>query len=268
MKKQDRLLLSIIIPTRERANTLAFTLATTLDQTSLDYEVIISDNAGEDDTRAVVERCLDSRVRYFNTGRRLSMCDNYEFALERATGEYVIFIGDDDAVMPGALDKLMACMRIAPEPIIYMWPLHTYDWPVGNQPARADYLAPAKTQAKLDLKRMAKFVISMGGWKYYELPSVYHCAVPKKILDKIRADTGRVFHSTTPDVFTAMAIPVLADRALNIGFTVTLNGRSARSNGLGFINKKAFANIERFIREYSDYHFHSTFIRMHPVPLI
>lgn len=258
MKPLNKLLLTLIIPTRERAETLAFTLATALDQVSLDYEVIVSDNASEDDTRVVVERCSDSRVRYFNTGHRLSMCDNYEFALKLAVGKYVIIIGDDDAVMPGALDKLMARMRIDPEPIIYMWPLHTYDWPVGNQPASVAYLAPARPQTEVDLKRKAKFVISMGGWKYYELPSPYHCAIPKKILDEIRVRTGRVFHSTQPDVFTAMAIPALVDKALDIGYTVTLNGRSARSNGLGFVTKNAFPNIQRFIREYNDYHFHST----------
>ena len=258
MKTPDRLLLSLIIPTREGAETLAFTLATALDQTSQDYEVIVSDNASEDDTRVVVERCPDPRVRYFNTGRRLSMCDNYEFALERSVGEYVIYIGDDDAVMPDALDDLMARMRIAPEPLIYMWPLHVYDWPVGNQPARVAHLAPTGPQAEVDLKRKAKFVISMGGWKYYELPSPYHSAIPKKILDAIRVCTGRVFHSTQPDVFTAMAIPALADRALNVGFTVTLHGRSARSNARGFVTKSALPNIQRFILEYSDYHFHPT----------
>lgn len=258
MKPSPSPFLSLIIPTRERADTLAFTLATALEQTSRDYEVIVSDNASEDDTKAVVERCSDSRVRYFNTGRRLSMCENYDFALERAAGDYVIIIGDDDAVMPGALDKLITRMRVAPEPIIYMWPVHIYDWPVGNQPARGAQIAPAWPPAEVDLKRKAKFVITMGGWKHYELPSPYHCAVPKRILDEIRARTGRVFHSTQPDVFTQMAIPALADRALNIGVTITLHGRSARSNGLGFVAKSALPNIQRFIREYNDYHFHPT----------
>lgn len=258
MKIQALPLLSLIIPTRERADTLVFTLATALDQTSQDYEVIVSDNASEDDTKAVVERCADPRVRYFNTGRRLSMCDNYEFALERAVGEYVIFIGDDDAVMPGALDKLMARMRIAAEPIIYTWSSHVYDWPIGNQPAHVAHFASAGPQTEVDIKRKAKFVISMGGWKHYELPSPYHSAIPKKILDAIRTRTGRVFHSTQPDVFTAMAIPALADRALNVGSAVTLHGRAARSNALGFIAARGLPNIQRFIREYGDYRFHPT----------
>lgn len=256
MNAIDKPLLSLIIPTRERADTLAFTLATALNQTSQDYEVIVSDNASGDDTRAVVERLADHRVRYLNTGIRLSMCDNYEFALDRAEGRYVLIVGDDDAVMPGALDNLLGLIRVASEPTIYMWPLHVYDWPVGNQPARVAYLARARPQTKLDLKRKAKFVVSMGGWRYGDLPSPYHCAIPRQFLDNIRTRTGRVFHSTQPDVFTALAIPAFTDWAVNLGYTVTLNGRSAQSNGLGFVAKSALRNIERFIREFGDYIFH------------
>lgn len=249
-------LLSIIIPTRERAETLAFTLATALEQVSQDYEVIVSDNASTDGTHAVVNRVADTRVHYFNTGQRLPMCGNYEYALERARGEYVIFIGDDDAVVPGAIDYLLSLVRAVPEKTIHMWPLHTYDWPVAGEKGRVAYLAPARKPSELDLKARARSVVCSGGWKYYELPSPYHAAIPRYLLDEIRSRTGRVFHSTQPDVFTAMALPALADRAINIGTSITFNGRSSRSNGLGFVNKSAQLNIDRFLSEYGDYKLH------------
>lgn len=256
MRSSTPPLLSIIVPTRERAETLAFTLATALEQSSQDYEVIVSDNASTDGTRAVVNRVADPRVHYFNTGQRLSMCGNYEYALERARGDYVIFIGDDDAVVPGAIDYLLALVRAVPEKTIHMWPLHTYDWPVAGEKGRVAYLAPARAPSKLDLKARARFVVRKGGWKYYELPSPYHAAIPRHLLDEIRSRTGRVFHSTQPDVFTAMALPALADRAINIGTSITFNGRSSRSNGLGFVNKSAQLNIDRFLSEYGDYKIH------------
>ena len=251
-------LLSLIIPTRERAETLAFTLTTALEQQSRDYEIIVSDNASADRTKAVVDNLADTRIHYFNTGQRLSMCDNYEFALERARGDYVIFIGDDDAVVPNAIDHLLSLFRTAREKLIHMWPLHTYDWPVADRKGRVAYLAPVRAPSEMDLKAKARFVMRKGGWKYYELPSPYHAAIPRYLLDKIRSRTGRVFHSTQPDVFTAMVIPALADRAINIGFSITFNGRSSRSNGLGFVTKSAQANIDRFLREYGDYRLHPT----------
>ena len=260
MQSFDKPLLSVVIPTRERAATLAFTLATALDQKSADYEVVVSDNASEDGTRAVVtaRAADDPRVRYANTGRRLSMCGNYEFALEQTRGDYVVYIGDDDAVIPGALDRLLSHLRVASEPLIHTWPLHIYDWPVDGKPAQVAYLAPTRPPFELDLKAKARFVISVGGWRHGDLPSPYHSAIPTHLLDAIRARTGKVFHSTQPDVFTGMAIPAFADRAVNLGQTVTLNGRSARSNGLGFVQRNALPNIERFIREYGDYRFHPT----------
>jgi glycosyltransferase involved in cell wall biosynthesis len=251
-------LLSLIIPTRERADTLGFTLATALLQTSSsrDYEVIVSDNLSADQTRQVTEGLGDPRVRYINTGQRLSMCDNYEYGLSHARGDYVLIIGDDDAVVPGAIDALLTLLRAQQQPQIYRWPLHTYDWPVRDQPARVAYLAPSYAQRTIDLKQIALFVVRNGGWKYYELPSPYHAAIPRGLLDGIRSRTGRVFHSTQPDVFTAMALPALADRAIDVGFSISFNGRSSRSNGLGFITLNARANIDRFLREYGNYHLH------------
>lgn len=257
-------LLSLIVPTRARAQTLRATLSTALAQRSRDFEIVVSDNASEDDTRAVVGRFGDERIRYFNTGRRLSMCGNYEFALGHARGDYVLIIGDDDAVIPGALDELLDELGQLAAPTIHMWPLHIYDWPIPERPARVAYLAPPQARSELSLKEKARSVVELGGWKYYELPSPYHSAVPRSILLAIGQRCGLVFNSTQPDVFTAMAIPAFADRAINRGRTVTMNGRSSLSNGLGFVKASARANIEKFIREYGDYRFHATLLQSAP----
>jgi len=253
-------LLSLIIPTRERADTLAFTLATAVLQASSgrDYEIIVSDNLSADQTKEVAEGLDDPRIRYVNTGRRLSMCGNYEFALSHARGDYVLIIGDDDAVVPGAIDSLLTLLRTHQEPQICRWPLHTYDWPIDDRPGRVAYLAPTYPQKTIDLRQMALFVIRNGGWRYYDLPSPYHAAIPRRLLDELRSRTGLVFHSTQPDVFTAMALPALADHAIDVGFTISFNGRSSRSNGLGFARKSAVSNIDRFLSEYVDYHLHPT----------
>lgn len=251
-------LLSVVVPTRERAHTLGFTLRSALAQASGDLELVVSDNASEDETEAEVRAIADPRLTYFNTGRRLSMCDNYEFALERAHGRHVLFVGDDDAVLPGRLDLLLARLRAEPEPAIYMWPLHIYDWPGEGSPARLAFRAPARPERIMDLGAKARAVMRAGGWKYYEMPSPYHCAIPVRILNGIRERTGRVFHSTQPDVFTAMAIPAFAESAVSLGVPITFHGRSAQSNGADFAKRGPRANIDRFIREYGDYEFHPT----------
>jgi glycosyltransferase involved in cell wall biosynthesis len=260
----DAPLISVVIATRERAGTLAHTLSTALNQKLSDYEIVVSDNCSEDATADVVNSLASERIRYVRTERRLSMCDNYEFALHHASGEYVIFIGDDDAVMPDALSVLARAIRDGEAGCIYMWPLHIYDWPVAGRPAGLAYLAPIVPRRTLDLRATALRVVQLGGWKYYELPSPYHAAIPRRFLSAIRERTGRVFHSTQPDVFTAMALPSVAHSVVNLGVSVTLNGRSATSNGLGFVAKSALQNIEKFIAEYGDYRFHQSLATAFP----
>ncbi|MBI1866269.1 MAG: FkbM family methyltransferase [Candidatus Staskawiczbacteria bacterium] len=246
--------ISVIIPTRERADTLLFAIKTALDQNSDDYEVVVSDNFSQDNTKEVVESFNDSRLVYVNSGRRLSMCDNYEFALEHAKGEYMIFIGDDDAIMPGAIDMLQNTIKSSPN-LVYCWPMPLYTWPKNDLGASAYYLSPDIHPFEISLKKLAaRFIAVMR--ESGQLPSVYHGAVAKSILDIIRKQTGRVFHSTQPDLFTSFAIPVFCDTAINVGYAVTVSGRSPKSNSAVAYGKDSRVNTEKMIQEYKNYQIH------------
>jgi len=85
---------------------------------------------------------------------------------------------------------------------------------------------------------------------------VYHSAVSRSLLDKIKARTGRVFHSTNPDVFMAFALPVFARHAIDAGISLTVNGTSAKSNGGSYVASGGAAVLDGFIREYGDYSLH------------
>lgn len=252
-------LISVIIPTRERAETLFFAIQTALDQTNNNYEVIVSDNFSQDNTKEVVRNFNDPRLIYFNTSKRLSMCDNWDFALEKARGEYVIFIGDDDGLMPGAIDKLQVTIQSKPS-LVYCWPRPTYVWPINDQRASVSYLPSINAYPyEINLKKLARFVVKMGGARFIFLPSVYHSAVAKCILDMMRKQTGRVFHSTQPDIFTALAIPVFSDTAINVGYFVTVGGQSPKSNSAIAAygrNGIGIANVEKFVQEYENYKIH------------
>jgi len=249
-------MISVLIPTRERADTLLFAIKTALDQQSQDYEVIVSDNFSQDNTREVVQSFNDPRLVYVNSGKRLSMCDNYEFALEHAKGEYVIFIGDDDAIMPGAIDKLQITIKNSPS-LVYCWHKPLYTWPKNGQKAFAAYLFPDNYPSKIDLKDLArKFVVKLRGGEW--LSSVYHSAVKKSILDIMRKQTGRVFHSTQPDVFTAFAVPAFVDTAINVGYCVTVHGRSPKANSSVAYGKDSRVNTEKMLQEYKSYEIHSS----------
>ena len=258
MNTVNRPLLSIIIPTRERVETLKHTVATVLNQASNAFELIISDNFSQDSTRDVIGAIKDSRVRYVNTGCRLSMCDSWEYALQHALGEYILFIGDDDAAMPGALDKLISTILLKSDYEVFSWPIHIYTWPIDGREAFVTHMAPQRSPAEMDLVATARHVVAMGGWRHYRIPCMYHSAVSRRISDEIRQVTGRVFHTTQPDVFLSMAVPVFAARALNVGYCVTVHGRSAKSNGGSSIAKSGAQVQDMFVSEYGDYQIDAT----------
>lgn len=255
--QQAKPFISVIIPTRERADTLLFTIKTALDQHSSNYEVIVSDNFSQDNTKKVVKSFSDPRLVYVNSGRRLSMCDNYEFGLEHARGEYIIFIGDDDAIMPGAIDKLHLTTKSNPG-LVYYWSYPLYTWPKNGQGASAYYLSANNNHpSKINLKKIAfRFIAVMR--ESGQLPSAYHGAVAKSILDMIKKQTGRVFHSTQPDLFTAFAIPAFCDTAINVGYAVTVQGRSPKANSAVAYDRDSRVNTEKMLQEYGGYKIHPT----------
>src|SRR4051812_31364688 len=117
MPRQDNSggpLITIVIPTRERADTLRHTLSTVLSQKSDNFEILVSDNFSSDDTAGIVASMADPRLRYINTGKRMSMVGNWEFAFHQAHGRYLIYLGDDDGMMPGAIQRLETLIRERP----------------------------------------------------------------------------------------------------------------------------------------------------------
>lgn len=61
---------SVVIPTRERADTLRFALQTCLDQDFEDYEIVVCDNCSSPATKNVVDSFASSRSSITGRPRR------------------------------------------------------------------------------------------------------------------------------------------------------------------------------------------------------
>jgi len=77
MKSSSLPTISVIVPTRDRCDTLIATLRTCLDQDYERCEIIVSDNLSNDGTKEHVAAIRDPRVRYVRTDRRLGMSQNW-----------------------------------------------------------------------------------------------------------------------------------------------------------------------------------------------
>lgn len=103
-------LFSILIPTRNRSEYLKYALDSALLQTFRDLEVVISDNASEDNTREVVEKINDTRIKYSRVEQFVSVAENFNNVFRKSSGEYFILMGDDDYLMPYYLEEIYKCL--------------------------------------------------------------------------------------------------------------------------------------------------------------
>ncbi|WP_439621791.1 glycosyltransferase [Gemmata sp.] len=226
---------SVVIPTRERADTLRHALRTCLDQTFDDYEVIVSDNCGSPATRAVVDEAGSDRVRYVRTSEPVAMSTNWEFAVSHARGDYVIVIGDDDGLLPHGLAELDRLTREGDVPAV-RWHAAFYTWPTVALAGQGDYL-----QVPIDrhvyTRDGAATIRDVAAFRtfYGELPMVYHGAVRRDVLDALRARVGSVFPHPIPDVYSGFAVAHVAGRYLVTTVPMSVSGQSHASNGVAIL---------------------------------
>ena len=97
---------SIVIPTRNKAEYLPFAIKSVLKSTRTDIELIVSDNFSTDNTAKILRDFSDPRLRVIQPDVALPMAGHYEFAISKATGEWITILGDDDAVMPYIFESL------------------------------------------------------------------------------------------------------------------------------------------------------------------
>jgi len=92
-------LVSIAVPTYNRANSfLKKSLASAINQTYQNIEIIVSDNASTDNTELVVKSFNDRRIRYFKQNENIGAVPNSNYCLDQAKGIYFTQLHDDNLI--------------------------------------------------------------------------------------------------------------------------------------------------------------------------
>ncbi len=103
-------LVSVIIPTYNRAHTLPLSIGSVLNQTYKNLELIVMDDGSEDGTEEYVRNIADNRVRYWRNETNMGPSAARNRGAELAKGEYLAFQDSDDEWMPEKLGKQMRRM--------------------------------------------------------------------------------------------------------------------------------------------------------------
>ncbi len=103
----DKPLLSICIPTYNRAEYLKRCILSALKVKSREIEIFVSDNGSEDDTWSVLKNIKDGRLRFIRNEKNLGFARNLVKVVEEALGAFVFLMSDEDTVNAEYIDDLI-----------------------------------------------------------------------------------------------------------------------------------------------------------------
>ena len=225
---------TVIVPTRERAGTLYYCLKTLLAQDYTNFAILVSDNFSQDDTAAVAAAFADPRISYVNTGRRMSMSHNWEFALTHVSSGWVLFVGDDDALVPNALQTLdwviqeSGCEAMTTANCTYWWPNHFPAMPAGE----VNIPMPTSTPYRVKDSKIMLSKVMRGLVEYRELPWLYNGgAASIDLINRLRAPDGAYFRSQIPDIYSAVTLALGTKSYVALDIPIAINGASKHSGG-------------------------------------
>ncbi len=109
MINREKNIISVIIPTHNRAHLLGNAILSAINQTYKKIEIIVVDDASSCDNHEIVKK-IDFPIIYyrFETNRGGNACRNK--GVELSTGKYVAFLDDDDTWCSDKLEKQLELM--------------------------------------------------------------------------------------------------------------------------------------------------------------
>lgn len=231
--------ISLIIPTRSRAKYLRASLLSAVvaaERAACDVEIVVVDNASDDETAEIVAGFTQPYIRYFRQPRRVSMRQNFEDAINHSTGSHIVIIGDDDGVLPNGLAFLRRLIETE-DCEIYKWQVLNYFWPnseTGEQGRLS--VRPLRLSgrvAKIDPRSVLESFFSARFASYHDGGMIYHGCIARRLIDRVRARShGVYFWTSCPDVYSSIANVMATDsNILSAHLPVTIGGASPRSNG-------------------------------------
>jgi glycosyltransferase involved in cell wall biosynthesis len=248
--------LSIIIPTRNRYKTAVACVKQVLSCEG-DFELIVRDCSDSDSLKKALENFQDKRLRY-DYSLPVSMTENWEGAISLARGDYICIIGDDDGINPITpkiaeyLKELDIQALIPSSSLIatYTWP----DYPISKVAGKLTVKPCIGTLKKevMTPSKLEQFVRTNGAG-YQQLPRLYYCLIARRVVEALKKLTGRVFDSTSPDVYSAYALTSVLKEYYVVDYPLVIGGSSRLSNSGRIQVSKT--EVQKHLEEFSEYQF-------------
>ena len=230
---------SVLIPTRNRLEFLRYAVETVRRQDYDDWELIIADNASGEDVGEYAASLNDPRVIYIRSDEFISVTDNWNRALERSSGEWVIMLGDDDGLLQGYFRRIDALLAKFDNPDAIYTSAYLFSYPGAIREHPDGYLQPygyatflrgRSDPFVLDHATASSLVREAVDFKVRYGFNMQFIIVSRALIGTL-ADHGSFYQSTFPDYFAMNAIFLRAHRIVVEPQPLVVIGISPKSYG-------------------------------------
>jgi hypothetical protein len=227
---------SVLLPTRNGGALLHDCVKSVLDQPYEDMELIVSDNASEEETRDVLAGFDDPRLRVVRLDEAIPVTDNWNNALRESSGEYLLLIGDDDYLLPGYFECVDALLGEYGDPDCLSYEAYAFAYPEALPGSHEGHYAdplfppdPALPPGGLipaPLRR--EFARDVFRFHYRFCLNLQTTLVSRRAVDRMR---NGLFRPPFPDFYALIALMLLADRWAYSPERLVIVGVSPKSFG-------------------------------------
>lgn len=250
---------SVLLPTRNRLEFLHYAIASVLQQDYENWEIIVSDNYSEQDIQGYIKSLNDSRIKYYRTSSFVPVTENWNNAIEKSTGDYVIMLGDDDCLMQGYFRITSNLIKEYHSPdllyssaLLYCYPKVLQDEPQGYilKWGNASFLEGKKSPYILSKDEALSSVKQAMDFKVVYNFNMQFSLISRELIDRLRTN-GSFFQSPYPDYYATTALLLKADRILAVPSPLVVVGISPKSFGFYYFNQKEEEGME-FLKNIPD----------------
>jgi glycosyltransferase involved in cell wall biosynthesis len=237
---------SILLPTRNRLEYLRLAVESVLRQDIQDWEVVISDNDSGEDIAGYVSALNDPRIVYSRTDRMVPVTENWNRALAGSQGDYIIMLGDDDALLGGYLRRMNELIREFEHPDVVYTKALLFTYP-GVDPAHpqgflmdhgcAEFFAGASRPFVLDHARAVEVVRGAMGFRLRYDFNAQFALISRRLIDSLRSH-GDFYQSDFPDYYSMNAAFLHARRIVVDPNPRVVIGVTPKSYGYFHVNNR------------------------------
>jgi len=249
--------LSIIIPTKNRQYYCYESLrqiSNIIKDSKFEVEVIVCDNSDNRDLEYKIKKLNTKCIKYYYNPGIVSFVDNFDYALKKAKGDYLIAIGDDDGILPEMFPLLSYAYNNNIDAIIpdlgavYFWPSNS-DIIKGSKSGLLIYSQKVPKIVFVDTQNGIHKLLGKAGQEYQiaDLARLYHGMLRK---DVIKSNIeGKFFGGLTPDIYIAVSASLQAKNVIRTTFPITISGiceKSGSSDSATGLHKGKLSDAPHF----------------------